>query len=115
MKWRHGGRTSSLTRSRLIEQIFMRLLFLSNYYPPHHFGGFEELCEEIANYLIKRGHSVTVLTSNYAANGKESEEKNIFRLLNLEMDIRPYWSSFKFFWGRQDRLQKDIQTFENDY
>ncbi|TMC57253.1 MAG: glycosyl transferase family 1, partial [Chloroflexi bacterium] len=49
----------------------MRLLFLSNFYPPHHFGGYEELCAEVAEGLRARGHTVAVLTSRHGAQGCE--------------------------------------------
>jgi hypothetical protein len=40
----------------------MRLLFLTNLYPPHGKGGYEEWCQEVAIQLRKRGHEVIVLT-----------------------------------------------------
>ena len=43
----------------------MRLLFLSNFYPPHQLGGYEELCAEVAQGLRARGHTVAVLTSGW--------------------------------------------------
>jgi glycosyltransferase involved in cell wall biosynthesis len=41
----------------------MRILFVSNYFPPEHSGGYELWCQETARALVTRGHSVTVLTS----------------------------------------------------
>ena len=43
----------------------MRILFLSNFYPPHAIGGYEQWCQEVADRLQARGHVVTVLTSRY--------------------------------------------------
>ncbi len=73
----------------------------------------EELCEEVANLLVMRDHSVSILTSNYGVHGITGKEKNVLRLLNLDMDIRPIWSSLKFFTGRHDRLVQDIQTLKS--
>lgn len=43
----------------------MRLLFLSNFYPPLAIGGYEQWCEEVATALYQRGHQVHILTSRY--------------------------------------------------
>ena len=43
----------------------MRILFLSNFYPPVSRGGYEQWCQEVADGLVARGHEVTVLTSDY--------------------------------------------------
>ena len=45
----------------------MRLLFVSNNYPPHQMGGYELLCEDVATRLVRRGHQVTVLTSTFGS------------------------------------------------
>jgi len=71
----------------------MRMLFVSNFYPPHHLGGYEMLCQEVASHLIARGHQVNVLTSTYGLNGYQQNEPGIYRRLRLESDIhfyRPY-------------------------
>ena len=43
----------------------MRILFVSNLYPPNVVGGYEELCHEVASRMVARGHEVAVLTSCY--------------------------------------------------
>jgi glycosyltransferase involved in cell wall biosynthesis len=43
----------------------MKILFISNFYPPHHIGGYELGAYAVHQELIKHGHKVTVLTSNY--------------------------------------------------
>ncbi len=43
----------------------MKILFLTNLYPPNVFGGYERLCFQVASMLHARGHEVTVLTSSY--------------------------------------------------
>lgn len=77
----------------------MKLLFISNLYPPHHRGGYEMLCHEVATHLTARGHQVSVLTSTYGVTEKQ-DEPGIYRRLALESDpdyYRPqqvlhYWS-----------------------
>jgi glycogen synthase len=44
----------------------MRILFVSNYFPPAAKGGYEQWCEEVALALAARGHSMAVLTSSVA-------------------------------------------------
>ena len=41
----------------------MKLLFISNLYPPYVLGGYEILCAQVAEGLAARGHRVEVLTS----------------------------------------------------
>lgn len=43
----------------------MRILVLSNLYPPHVVGGYERLCHAVSQELAARGHAVTVLTSTF--------------------------------------------------
>ena len=45
----------------------MRILFVSNLFPPFGRGGYEQWCEEVAHALAARGHSMAVLTSNAGA------------------------------------------------
>ena len=56
----------------------MKILILTNLYPPNVFGGYERLCYEVACALTARGHDVTVLTSSY---GKSSEENYGHRVI----------------------------------
>lgn len=43
----------------------MKILFLSNLYPPNTLGGYERLCFEVAAALAARGHDIYVLTSDH--------------------------------------------------
>jgi len=45
----------------------MKLLFISNLYPPNVVGGYERLCHDVASALATRGHEVMVLTSDFGA------------------------------------------------
>src|SRR3954447_18306211 len=47
----------------------MRILMISNLYPPFHRGGYELGCSDIANRLRARGHNVSILTSTPGAHG----------------------------------------------
>lgn len=50
----------------------MRILFVSNLYPPYAVGGYEQLCKEVAEAFVQCGHDVTVLTARHGMPKKES-------------------------------------------
>ncbi|MFN8445495.1 MAG: glycosyltransferase family 4 protein [Caldilineaceae bacterium] len=67
----------------------MKLLFLSNLYPPQALGGYEQLCQEVAEGLAGRGHQVTILTTDYKRSSGEPAASQIngvtvLRTLHLE-------------------------------
>src|SRR3954469_22219134 len=43
----------------------MKILVITNLYPPHHAGTFDLRCESVVNNLKLRGHQVRVLTSTH--------------------------------------------------
>jgi len=47
----------------------MRILVVSNLYPPHHQGGYELRCSQVAEHLRQQGHTVRVVTSSYQIEG----------------------------------------------
>jgi glycosyltransferase involved in cell wall biosynthesis len=83
--------------------MIMRILFLSNYYPPHEVGGYEQLCRDVAQRLIKRGHETFVLTSDHGMHGSEgaADASNIFRVLVIQPDYnRRLNATWQFFLTR---------------
>ena len=66
----------------------MRILFLSNYYPPYARGGYEQWCEEVAEELVQRGNEVCVLTSKTDTQTGEHNRNGITvqRVLHLEVE-----------------------------
>ena len=83
----------------------MKILFLSNMYPPHVIGGYEALCQEAVDGLAKRGHQVSVLTSTYGCDG-EISEGNVYRLLSLESDLQFY--KMRDAWSYPQRRQRNL-------
>lgn len=61
----------------------MRILFVSNLYPPHYLGGYEFGCFEAVNHLKNRGHDVCVLTSTYGVTNPESDGE-VYRWLQAD-------------------------------
>ena len=54
----------------------MRILVVTNLYPPHYVGGYELRCRDITEALQQRGHVVQVLTSNHTLPGVQDETRS---------------------------------------
>lgn len=63
----------------------MKILIVSNLFPPFYVGGFEIRCEQVSRALAARGHEVSVLTSHHGAKGSKVEDNGItvHRILDL--------------------------------
>ena len=61
----------------------MRILVVSNLYPPNVIGGYERLCFAVASRLAAEGHDITVLTSNYGGQSADYPGQTILRDLKL--------------------------------
>lgn len=62
----------------------MRILVISNYYPPVEIGGWEQLTRDVSDELARRGHQLQVLTSNHKAQAISRPEPTIARQLHLQ-------------------------------
>ncbi|HSB70230.1 MAG TPA: glycosyltransferase family 4 protein [Candidatus Methylomirabilis sp.] len=51
----------------------MRILVLSDHFPPHFVGGYEIICEDVVDGLRERGHEVAVLTSTFGVDRPTTE------------------------------------------
>lgn len=67
----------------------MKILVLTNYYPPHHIGGYGMLCLEVVNGLRAHGHEVTVLSGKHGV-AADTVEGHVHRRLTLESDLYYY-------------------------
>lgn len=77
----------------------MRILFVSNYYPPYEVGGWEQLCRDVVEEFERRGYTIAVLTSNRGVTrGAAQREAKIQRVLRLIPDY-------------QSRLSPMLQSF----
>lgn len=63
----------------------MKILVISNLYPPHYLGGYELECQQVCRELQERRHNVFVLTSDHRISGvrDEAEEVPVCRDLKL--------------------------------
>ena len=62
----------------------MRILVISNYYPPHERGGWGQLTGEVVTGMAARGHQVQVLASRHRSGPLKGPEKNVERSLYLQ-------------------------------
>lgn len=77
----------------------MRVLTLTNWYPPHHYGGYELSCFDVMTRWERRGHDVAVLCSDQRLPGAvpadAGHEEVVDRSLRLYHDgedlVRPGW------------------------
>jgi len=92
----------------------MRLLFLSNLYPPHSQGGYEEWCQEMATQLRDRGHEVIVLTSRHTSDEGESHDPSwVRRELHLEMELVSLRNGIQFFTHRRQHESENLATLRS--
>lgn len=61
----------------------MRVLFVSNLYPPNVVGGYERLCFEVASAFAARGHDVHVLASGHGGGTAEYPGQTVRRTVRL--------------------------------
>ncbi len=92
----------------------MRFLFVSNFYPPASRGGYEQWCQEVAEGLMERGHTVHILTSTYRLSQLNIvEPKWIHRILHLELEIASLKNAFQFFTHRVKRERDNLSRVRN--
>jgi glycosyltransferase involved in cell wall biosynthesis len=91
----------------------MRILFLTNFYPPASLGGYEQWCQEIAENLRSRGHDLVVLTSSYGRAGLPKPEPTwIRRELHLEMELASLRNGLQFFTSRKSREKENLSRLQ---
>ncbi len=66
----------------------MRVLVITNMYPPHHYGGYELNCQEFASALRAAGHEVLVLTSDIEVPGVTAAPED---RSETRRELRLYW------------------------
>jgi glycogen(starch) synthase len=85
----------------------MKILILSNKFPPYNDGGYELACSDVAEGLQRKGHEVYVLTSTYGV-GKPVVEENVFRYLHCFDHVHLHEIMYKL-WLYQKRDQHILQ------
>lgn len=98
----------------------MRILFVTNLYPPHDLGGWEQNCQEVVQHLRGRGHDCHVLTSRHGVEKRDDAEAGVTRALHLQANIH-YYRPLDFFLRRPAQeqanrraLRRALDTFRPD-
>jgi glycosyltransferase involved in cell wall biosynthesis len=93
----------------------LKLLAISNLYPPNHLGGYELGCADIVDALRKRGHEVTVLTSRHGLEAPRVEG-HVHRCLGFRPDQAggSRAAIFRREWEDQRTLARLIADFHPD-
>ena len=75
----------------------MKILIISNLYPPFFMGGYELLCGDVVEGLKKRGHEVRVFTSTYGVN-KLVHDDSVYRIFSTRYPLKQYkgWKILHF-------------------
>lgn len=73
----------------------MKILFLSNLYPPNVVGGYERLCHEMATALAARDHAVCVLTSDYGTAHEDYPGQEVRRIWRLPTAVNNIYAPFE--------------------
>lgn len=91
----------------------MKILVISNLYPPHAVGGYEERCRQVSDSLRERGHEVFVLTSDYRMEGVNADESHVRRELEIHGFFGRPWLSIQRLYGLELRNhQRLIRALE---
>ncbi len=91
----------------------MKILIISNYYPPHYIGGYELACLNTVNFLKSCGHEVFVLTGNFIQESFHFE--SIYRKLKyINYDKPSFWNKHKVETHNYHLTKKVIQNIQPD-
>ena len=90
----------------------MRVLFVTNYYPPSALGGYEMWCQEVAQSLTARGHRVVVLTSDDGTASAIEDGVEVRRVLDLEVRGGTL-STLQRAASRQARSQANVEALND--
>jgi glycogen(starch) synthase len=84
-----GGVTGANLAVRILSAV--RVLTVGNLYPPHHFGGYEQVWQSAVGHLRDQGHQARVLATRYRHPGTaDGDEPDVFR------ELEWYWRDHDF-------------------
>ena len=93
----------------------MRILILSNLYPPNVVGGYERLAFSVAEALASRGHEIHVLTSTYGRSVESYPDQSIVRTLRLLADDRNIYQTPNISDSERDQINSgNVETFRSE-
>ncbi len=95
----------------------MKILIISNYYPPHFKGGYELSCYEVTNYLYEQGEDVLVLCGDYLKNEPDnrSNYRVVRKLKYIDYLSDDYWNKSKVEKENYEMTTRILDEFEPDF
>jgi len=95
----------------------MKILIISNYFPPHFKGGYELSCQEVANYLYEHGEDILVLTGDYLKSEPEgwSYYQVIRKLQYIDYLSKDYWNKSKVEKENYAITNRFLDEFQPDF
>ncbi len=92
----------------------MRILIISDSYPPYFEGGYEIMCKLVNDKLMQRGHIIRVLTSDFELNEK-TVENEVHRIFDYDFGRRTsFLKNLKLEIGNNRILKNQIRDFQPD-
>ena len=97
----------------------MKILFLTNLYPPHSIGGYELICESVNRAMKARGHKTFVLTSNHQVSEASAlNEQDVRRSLRVHGFFGHPWLGIGKLCGLElhnnAELRSTVEEFQPD-
>ncbi|MBI9031958.1 glycosyltransferase family 4 protein [bacterium] len=95
----------------------MKILIISNYYPPHFKGGYELSCYEVTTYLYEQGEDVLVLCGDYLKNEPDnrSNYRVVRKLKYIDYLSDDYWNKSKVEKDNYEMTTRILDEFEPDF
>ncbi|MDB6038276.1 MAG: hypothetical protein JWM99_2117, partial [Verrucomicrobiales bacterium] len=88
----------------------MKILVLTNLFPPHYLGGYELICEAVTSALRIRGHEVSVLTSDHVRAGVlNNPENKVERSLRIHGLYGHPWLGIGSLWQLECHNNKTLR------
>ena len=94
----------------------MKILIISNYFPPHFKGGYELSCQEVTDYLHSQGEDVLVLCGDYLKDKPVDNHYRVIRKLNyIDYLSNDYWNKSKVEKENYAITNRVIDEFNPDF
>jgi glycosyltransferase involved in cell wall biosynthesis len=99
-----------------IANLKMKILVLTNLYPPHYLGGYELICYMVVNELRARGHELSILTSDHLVPGKFSfDEIGVERTLKIHGFYGHPWHNIRQLRHLERRNNQTLRAIINKF
>jgi len=94
----------------------MKILVVTDSYPPHHSGGYELRCRDVLNGLMERGHEVAIISTRCPTEhcNLHPDEMNIQRILHRKVDEKSLLKRIVNDASDLRQVDKRMKTFQPD-